>query len=524
MKIYSIQAKFLITIISSIILIAICIGGISIYEIDNFIQLQSKNFITTTCEKEAAQMNAIFSDMEKSVKIMESYALDVMEGVADIKDSNNQEKIIQNVDKMFKEVVKNTDGAIAYYFRFDPEIANSKSGIFYTKINGGEDYIYFEPTDIYLYDKDDTEHVGWFWQPYEAGKSIWMQPYHNKNNDILMISYVSPLYYANQFVGVVGIDFDYAVLTDKVHEIKIYEHGFAHLEMNEVMICYSDDHSYTTDTSRSSEYLQASEQLVNGMHLVLSAPYDDIWQIRYDIAFKILMIVVAFGVFCSIIVTIVVRRVVKPLETLTDASQKLADGNYDVEIVHSNTYEIKLLSTAFENMIKSLREHEKHQKILTYRDSMTGLRNTTAYKEWIHDFFKEIQSKSVEFGVVVLDVNFLKETNDKYGHGVGNRLIVVISHIISDIFKRSPVFRIGGDEFVAILQNRDLENVKELFVQLDTECANTFIETEQGNVSVSIAKGYAKYDPEKDTQYMDVFNRADNAMYENKREMKGKWK
>ncbi|MBR4836245.1 MAG: PDC sensor domain-containing protein, partial [Clostridia bacterium] len=111
----------------------------------------------------------------------------------------------------------------------DPAISSYTSGLFYSKMEGGEDYVRFDPTDISLYDKTDTEHVGWFWQPYEAGEPIWMNPYYNKNNNVFMISYVVPLYSGDRFVGVVGMDFDYTVLTDKVHEIKIYENGTAHL-------------------------------------------------------------------------------------------------------------------------------------------------------------------------------------------------------------------------------------------------------------------------------------------------------
>jgi diguanylate cyclase (GGDEF)-like protein len=167
-----------------------------------------------------------------------------------------------------------------------------------------------------------------------------------------------------------------------------------------------------------------------------------------------------------------------------------------------------------------LREHEKLQYLLAYLDSMTGLRNTTSYKVWVTDFDKDIQTQSKDFGVIVLDINYLKETNDKYGHDVGNKLIVAVAQIISGIFKRSPVFRIGGDEFLVILQNRDLENFAQLCESFDLECANSSIVADEDTIPISVAKGFAKYDPTADTQFVDVFNRADDAMYKNKRKMK----
>ncbi|MBQ5709291.1 MAG: GGDEF domain-containing protein, partial [Anaerotignum sp.] len=198
----------------------------------------------------------------------------------------------------------------------------------------------------------------------------------------------------------------------------------------------------------------------------------------------------------------------------------LSNGDYDVEIIDSDTYEIKLLSTAFENMTQHLREHEKRQRMLAYRDSLTGLRNTTAYNGWVADFEKDLADRNKDFGVLVLDLNYLKEMNDVHGHDAGNKLIISAARLISDTFKRSPVFRIGGDEFLVILQNRDLKECEELFASFDLDCANTFVQIEKEKIVLSIAKGFSRYDPAVDKQFVDVFNRADEEMYKNKRKMK----
>ena len=521
MKIQSIQFKVLMTVISAMLAITVFIGGLSIYEVDQFVQHQTEDFINVICEKDASQINDIFGDMEKSVHIMESYVLDFINSKADIEDAKKQAEILQRSDEMFIDVANNTDGAVAYYFRFTPELSHNTFGLFYSKVKGKDEFIRFEPTDISIYDKSDTEHVGWYWQPFEAGKPVWMLPYYNKNNDVLMISYVVPMYYDNEFIGIVGMDFDYTVLTDKVHSIKIYENGFAHLEFEGADV-YNEAHVEDAKLhEHPGEYLSVSEELRNGMTLVISASYDDIRQIRYDIALKILFVVLLLASLFSLVAILVVRRIVYPLKTLTDASVKLSNRDYDVEIVHSNTYEIKLLSSAFENMALQLKEHEKLQHLLAYRDSLTGLRNTNSYWAWITDFDKEIETKEMVFGVIVFDINYLKETNDRYGHDVGNKLIVSAARVISDIFKRSPVFRIGGDEFLVILQNRDLVDVEELLKNFDEECLNKSVDTDKESIPVSIAKGFARYDSGKDTNFIDVFNKADDAMYENKRKIKG---
>ena len=422
---------------------------------------------------------------------------------------------------MFAHVAKDTDGAIAYYLRLNPTISSNTAGMFFSKVDGGDEYVRFEPTDLSLYDKNDTEHVGWYWQPYEAGKPIWMTPYYNQNNNVLMISYVVPIYFENFFIGVVGMDFDYTVLTEIIHNIKIYENGFAHLELNDKII---HDNSYSSEETNSQnsskEYFRVYEVLLNGMKLVISADYDDIRQIRYEIGLKILFIVLLFAFFFSLLVTFIVRRIVKPIKKLTDASIMLSNGDYDAKIEHSKIREINLLSSAFENMIVNLREYKNLQYRLAHRDSLTGLRNTTSYKGWVVEFDAKIKEGGALFGVAVLDLNNLKKINDTYGHILGNELILNASRIICDTFKKSPVFRIGGDEFCVILQNRDLTDIKMLFERFDAECATTYIDKDNVRIPISIAKGFAEFDSDRDTQFSDVFERADSEMYKNKKIMK----
>ena len=166
------QFKFLITIISAMLAITFFIGGLSIYEVDNFIQQQTENIINVTCEKDASQINDVFGDMEKSVQIMESYVLGLIRNEYDIKNTKRQDEIMEQSNYMFAEVAKNTEDAVAYYMRFAPEISHSTCGFFYSKETREGEFIRYTPTDLALYDKNDTEHVGWYWQPYEAGKPI----------------------------------------------------------------------------------------------------------------------------------------------------------------------------------------------------------------------------------------------------------------------------------------------------------------------------------------------------------------
>ena len=187
-KIFSMRFRFLTTVIGAMFAVAFFVGGLSIYEVDKYIQNQAEEFVNITCANESAKINDSLASMEKSVNIMKSYLMDFFESESDIEDRAYQEEFIKSAEHMFFDVIKHTSnsGAIAYYFRLNPSISDSKAGLFYSKMDGSDEFFALEPTDLSIYEKDDIEHVGWFWKPYEAGEPIWIEPYHNKNNDILM--------------------------------------------------------------------------------------------------------------------------------------------------------------------------------------------------------------------------------------------------------------------------------------------------------------------------------------------------
>ena len=104
MKFRSIQFKALMTTISAMLAIAVFIGGLSMYEVDNFVQSQTEDYINAVCEKNASQINDVFGDMEKAVRIMESYVYGIVGSETDIKDPQRQEKIIKLSEEMLSEI------------------------------------------------------------------------------------------------------------------------------------------------------------------------------------------------------------------------------------------------------------------------------------------------------------------------------------------------------------------------------------------------------------------------------------
>ncbi len=154
-------------------------------------------------------------------------------------------------------------------------------------------------------------------------------------------------------------------------------------------------------------------------------------------------------------------------------------------------------------------------------DALTGVRNKLAYDSEIQKEDLAVLGGHTDVGLIMIDLNYLKKINDEYGHDKGNIAIKKLCGFICGIFEHSPVFRVGGDEFVVLLKGEDLKHAGKLCLDFETKIKENYAD---GSLKpwerISAALGMAVYDPERDKELADVFKRADEAMYKKKREMK----
>ena len=151
------------------------------------------------------------------------------------------------------------------------------------------------------------------------------------------------------------------------------------------------------------------------------------------------------------------------------------------------------------------------------RDELTGVKNNHAFKEYVDSLDDMIRSDSVdtEFSVVMCDINDLKTINDTRGHSYGDEAIQAASRLICETFQHSPVFRVGGDEFVSVLTGQDYENRDYLVKKLREESEGNR-KSRSGPV---LAVGIASYGAE-DNAFSSVLERADQLMYIDKNTIK----
>ena len=157
---------------------------------------------------------------------------------------------------------------------------------------------------------------------------------------------------------------------------------------------------------------------------------------------------------------------------------------------------------------------------LAHKDSLTGIKNKAAYDEAVVALDKKISDGTANFCIAMIDVNFLKRVNDTYGHERGNIYLMNAVKLICAVFGEEHVYRIGGDEFVVILEDDKVSLSKYFVTQFvaEMERKNSSATLEPWE-KVSAAVGVANFGA-GDKIAEEVFKRADAQMYENKLAMK----
>ena len=171
------------------------------------------------------------------------------------------------------------------------------------------------------------------------------------------------------------------------------------------------------------------------------------------------------------------------------------------------------------NIDDQIRREQEHMRVLhmANRDPLTGVKSKHAFAEAEREIDQEIGRGVKEaFAVAVCDVNGLKHINDTLGHKAGDQYIKDACKVICNVFRHSPVFRMGGDEFAVILNGEDY-GIRGELLRMMTERSRG-VEIGEG---VIIACGLSEYRKGEDASLSAVFERADVMMYDNKKMLKG---
>ena len=499
---------------------------------------KSDQLLLLLCETGERNLEYYFNSVQKSVRKVASFVETDLDGV----DDERLARHIDRVRKYFDEMASKTNGVLTYYYRIDPAVSNTVKGFWYTDLDG-KGFVEHKVTDITLYNTEDTSKLVWFTVPKAKGEPIWLPPYITDNLDKRVISYNVPIYYQGRFIGVVGIEIDYSTMAEQVDSIRLYTNGYAFLNDTKGDLFYHPRIDVTKLTEETKPQVPADIlgedtfihytydgvekeaawlPLSNGMRLNVTVPVSETegeWQ---ELIWNILSVALGVLLASSLFTMYYTKHITKPLEELTEAAEQVDKGNYNIALDYDRDDEVGRLMNTFKRLTEHMKENISTLNRRAYVDALTAVRNKWAYASYIEDLQACMDSdkEQMKFAVGVFDCDDLKSINDKYGHDKGDIYLQKASHLMCRIFQHSPVFRIGGDEFSVIFQNDAFRDRESLLQEFTQAMAEVNASTENPWEQVRVSFGLSVYDPENDGAVIDVVRRADEHMYENKRNRK----
>ena len=529
---HSIRTKITAVTISSIILMMIVVTVVGVMAIRSIGTTSSEQLLLLLCESGQKNLNTYLGDVEQEVETISAY----VEADLVALDDESLQAHLDRVSAFFRRVVTRTSGIMTYYYRIDPAVSSDVKGFWFVK-SEDSGFAEHKVTDISLYDIEDTSKLVWFTVPRATGKAVWLPPYITDNLGARVISYNIPVYLDKQFVGVIGIELDYTFMAEIVDNITLYKNGYAFVNDPDGLIVYHPfidilsteqpaipDGIAGADTIVRYKYdgvnkMLACLPLLNGDRLNVCVPLDEIsegWKIWVN------AIIGAFGVLLVGLVIFLLNytgHITKPLVDLTRVAEQIDEGNYDHNLNYKGNDEIGILTRTFSRVTMHLKKYITDLNDLAYADALTSLHNKGAFDACMNKIQTRMDDDNddkLEFAVCIFDCNRLKKINDSNGHDKGDIYLKETAAIICEVFDHSPVFRIGGDEFAALLLDSDYKNKDNLLKLFDEKCSEKRTNEADDWEKIDVARGIAIFDPAEDRSVNDVIRRADKNMYENK--------
>ena len=556
---HSIRVKITAVTIAAILTSIFALGGIGILTIGMESDQTSVEKIRLLTENTQQKLNAYLSSVEQSVEMAVHMADDSLENLdmfllGSVHTQEEQEALDREiaehcsaVEHAFSSIANHTNGVVTFYYCINADLGSTEKGFFWSKV-GEDEFVKQPPLNSTELDINDTEHTTWYYQPLKAGRPVWVGPYKaHFLGDVMTVSYVAPIYRYGFLIGVLGMDILFDTFTSQISSIKVYDTGYAILLDQEGRVLYhptmengttpefveqhkeedlykrlSSGDELIRYQSNGEERQLAFTTLRNKTKLAITAPVSEINAGRRRLTLIILLVAVVLLAVFTVITLLLMNALTKPLVRLAAASQKLMDGDYTAELEeYHGKDEVGTLTRSFRKMRDHMQIYISDLNSRAYTDALTGVKNKGAFDLSVNRMNSEIHEEKTAFAIIMFDLDNLKEINDQYGHERGDIYLQTACRLICRVFAHSPVYRVGGDEFCVLAQFADYNARDELLKKFDQEAEARNVKAEHPWERIEVSKGIAVYRPGKDKNAEQVYNRADEAMYKDKRRRKG---
>lgn len=376
-------------------------------------------------EKMDLSLELIQIDLEKNIEEAEKIVRKLKMATEDYfhrespETLDDYEMFLDAMDDIVEIEAQNHRQSLTAYIYIDPERFNEPLDIYYADQTGdGKVTRQMRiPVDYFMEGPTIEDDKSWWFGPIENQAPFWSLPYDwtlDNGTVIRFISYTVPIYYGEDFIGVVGTDINYHFLIDKIQSFQILETGVAFLLDEKANIIFSPDLANDVD-DQWFVTREISNGWVVGISVLESEVYSPIVAFNNRI---IVSVLITFGL-ASLLSLVFSQSITRPLMALVDAFEQSKNKQNVVNLpinLMSRTDEIGILSNVLSNYSASL---------LKTKDQLTLFEQALDHGD--NGFFM----LSADYEVIYANKTFLALTNqlkfsklplDNYG------IVVSIDH------------------------------------------------------------------------------------------------
>ena len=210
-----------------------------------------------------------------------------------------------------------------------------------------------------------------------------------------------------------------------------------------------------------------------------------------------------------------VRRRMEAIGQRMDAYRRSENERHAQSEQRIHKMQERLKSLESESTELRQRVQQEHHRAL--HDPLTGLANRLAFDERCEQEMARRRRYSTPLSLMVLDVDFFKRVNDTYGHKAGDLVLKTIAQLLKHHLRDTDFLaRFGGEEFIALLPETELQGALQVAEKLRTEVASCGFHYQNQAVPITISIGVTEF--REDDGFEAVFERADAALYRAKNE------
>ena len=532
---YSLKRKVLAVCLAGMILMALCVGGISLWTISHLTydyEIQNMNHLVDT------KATIIDDELLRSENIVNYTANAISRKVDDpaqLRDLSFRQHLAQSVDHDFQDASTNLHIICSYYLYYPSENISAL-----WKASNGRDSTFY---DVLVKQQEEIghtapRHVIAFAYLMDQGEAAWTQPYYSSYLNRYIISYLRPIYKDGVMVAIVGIDIDFQAFIDRLYANPPEgEHGMIILSDTTGTVEYAPDKPLGTQLAdkdihirdaadkvaeagqtdnmmvtydwAGQESIAGIKGLRNGMNFIDLRRKPQIYNRTHKAVMQMVLGLVAVCILASLLPIYMINRLSERLQRVIEAAKEVGEGNCDIKLHDTQRDDIGELSRNFQAMVGKVAASQGNLTYMSQHDVLTGLLNRMGLDKEIADW---LQAHPDSHGALVsLDLDGFKFINDLHGHMAGDEALRTLARDLVESFGHEQIIgRNGGDEFVVFMKDAEPEAAQAAVKAFSNKKKAFTYDGETHSFSVSI--GYTLYRGDG-MSLSRLFHQSDTALY-----------